>query len=266
MTISQGLAAALRAPQGLVIAVSGGMDSLCLTAAAARVRDGDLRMVHASSAAVPAQATDRVRRMAADLGLPLDVVDAREFADERYRANPVDRCYYCKTNLYRTLVAANPGHVVASGTNLDDLGDYRPGLRAAGEHGVIHPFADARMTKDDVRRLADGLGLPQIAALPASPCLASRIQTGLRVEPGELRMIDTVETRLREVLGPVTLRCRRQPQGIAIEIDETRLAALSDPDRQDIARLARIAVDEHGYAGLAIRLAPYRQGSAFIHA
>ncbi|MFC6643738.1 hypothetical protein [Sulfitobacter profundi] len=164
-------------------------------------------LCHAVSAAVPSAATARVKDFAAAWGLPLKLVDAGEFADPSYRANPVNRCYFCKSNLYGTL--ARMGPLVAAGTNTDDLSDYRPGLQAAAEHGVLHPFVDAQMSKADVRALARALGLGDLAELPAAPCLASRIETGLRVEPADLAVIDRVETLLRAALGNVTLRCRR---------------------------------------------------------
>lgn len=266
------LAAALRRPRMLRIAVSGGVDSLCLSAAAAQARKRrGLTLWHAVSAAVPAQATHRVRAFAAARGLDLAVVDAGEFADERYRANPVDRCYFCKSNLYSVLAAEAGGAEVAAGTNTDDLGDYRPGLRAAAEHGILHPFVEAGMDKAAVRRLARDLDLGGIADLPAAPCLASRVETGLRVEPAELAMIDAVETRLRADLAaaadgaPQSLRCRRLHRGLAIEMDGDLLDRLA-PDRlQALTALVRAEAGRHGGGGLAVTIRPYRRGSAFLH-
>ena len=122
-------------------------------------------------------AAEAARRAAAQPAPSLpssgDIVDAGEFADPQYRANPVNRCFFCKANLYRTLGAMSDG-IVASGTNCDDLSDYRPGLEAARLHNVRHPYVEAGIAKADVRTLAGELGLPEFAALPASPCLSSR--------------------------------------------------------------------------------------------
>ncbi len=260
MTLPASLREALVTPQSLTIALSGGIDSLTLSAAAAVARGaGDVTLCHAVSPAVPAAATARVRVFAAGRGLKLKVVDAGEFADPAYRANPVNRCYFCKINLYGTL--SRMGEVVAAGTNMDDLSDYRPGLVAAGEHDVLHPFVEAQMTKQDVRRLARDLGLGVLAELPAGPCLASRIETGLRVEPADLRLIDRVETLLRGDLGNGTLRCRRMRLGWVIEIDSARFAGMTESRRDLVQSLAADAIQDD----LPVILRAYKKGSAFVH-
>jgi len=157
-------------------------------------------MVHAVSPAVPAAATARVRAHAERHGWALALIDAGEFADTRYRANPVDRCYFCKSNLYGR-IASGFARVILSGTNTDDLGDYRPGLKAAREHGVRHPFVEAGMAKSDIRVLARALGLDDVAELPAAPCLASRIETGIGIDADDLALADEVERLLRAEFG-----------------------------------------------------------------
>ncbi|UOA34335.1 Pyridinium-3,5-biscarboxylic acid mononucleotide sulfurtransferase (plasmid) [Sulfitobacter sp. DSM 110093] len=260
MTVPAALREALSAPASLTIALSGGIDSLTLSAAAAVVRGAsDVTLCHAVSAAVPSAATARVKEFAAAHGVALELVDAGEFADPSYRANPVNRCYFCKSNLYGTL--ARMGPLVAAGTNTDDLSDYRPGLQAAAEHGVLHPFVDAKMSKADVRALARELGLGELAELPAAPCLASRIETGLRVEPEELAVIDRVETLLRGMLGNFTLRCRLLREGWVVEVDQLVHEGLSDQERAAILAQVRQATDD----GRAINLRPYSRGSAFVH-
>lgn len=255
------LADVLRNIGTATVAVSGGVDSMTLGSFAQRTLGrGAVRMVHAVSPAVPRAATARVEAQAALEGWRLQLADAGEFADERYRANPVDRCYFCKSNLYGML-AAMPGGMVVSGANCDDLGDYRPGLRAAAENNVRHPYIEAGFGKSDVRALAHALGLPTLADLPASPCLSSRVETGLRIEPAMLAMIDEIEDRLRRTLNPQTVRCRLRGRGIAIELDEDTLAALT-PD----VRAGLVAHIRQGQPALAanIEILPYRQGSAFI--
>jgi len=231
--LSDALRTALAAPQRLVIAVSGGVDSLTLAAAAAAARPKDTTILcHAQSPAVPAQAFARVEELAGRTGLGLRVVDAGEFADPAYRANPVNRCFFCKSNLYGTL--SRMGACVASGTNLDDLGDYRPGLTAASNHNVLHPFVAAAMGKADVRALARALGLGAVAELPSSPCLASRVRTGIPIEAEALGRIDRIETALRDRLGNVALRCRQEEAGLAIEIEAETLDRLSPPTANPI--------------------------------
>lgn len=260
MTVPEALACVLIAPKELTIALSGGIDSLTLSAAAAYVRGPDhVTLCHAVSPAVPGAATARVKRFAAERGLTLRITNAGEFADEAYRANPINRCYFCKSNLYATLSAM--AEVVAAGTNLDDLSDYRPGLLAADEHGVLHPFVTARMTKRDVRSLARTLWLGDLAELPAAPCLASRIETGLRVEPAELRIIDAAEGLLREMLGNVTLRCRRMRTGWVIEIESNAYDGMSDVHRAQACAMVEAITP----GDMPVTLRAYEKGSAFIH-
>lgn len=260
MRLPPALHAALAAPKTLTIALSGGIDSLTLSAAAALARGtDDVTLCHAVSPAVPDAATARVHEFATTRGLNLRLVKSGEFDDPSYRANPVNRCYFCKVNLYGTL--SRMGDVVAAGTNTDDLSDYRPGLIAADEHNVLHPFVDAGMAKADVRTLARALGLGDLAELPATPCLASRIETGLRVEPEELATIDRVETLLRGELGNITLRCRRMHSGWVIALDEAVFDALPDARRAAVQHLAQQAIG----GDLPVTMRAYQQGSTFIH-
>jgi uncharacterized protein len=251
---------ALTAPASLTVALSGGIDSLTLSAAAAIARGADgVTLCHAVSPAVPAAATARVHQFAAARGLTLKLVQSGEFDDPSYRANPVNRCYFCKVNLYSTL--SRMGDVVAAGTNTDDLSDYRPGLIAAEEHKVIHPFVAADMAKSDVRALARALGLGDLADLPAAPCLASRIQTGLRVEPEELHTIDRVETLLRDALGNITLRCRRLHGGWVIALEGAVFDSLTADRRAALHQMAQAAIGDD----LPVTVQAYKQGSTFVH-
>lgn len=141
----------------LAVAVSGGVDSLTLSVRAHHYRNGEVQMFHAVSPAVPVEATARVRAMAEREGWPLKIIDAAEFSDPRYRANPVNRCFYCKSHLYDAIAACTDAQIV-SGTNLDDLGEYRPGLDAASSRSVRHPYVEAGIGKQALRRQGYGRG------------------------------------------------------------------------------------------------------------
>ena len=184
----------------LAIAVSGGIDSTLLAHVADRALGDKVRMLHAISPAVPAAATERVKLHARREAWRLELVDAGEFGDPRYRENPVDRCYFCKLNLYETITSLCDGPV-ASGTNCDDLGDYRPGLIAAKRHGVVHPYVDAGLAKPDIYDLASHFGIADLRALPAQPCLASRIETGIRIQSRDLSFVERVEGELHSRFG-----------------------------------------------------------------
>jgi pyridinium-3,5-biscarboxylic acid mononucleotide sulfurtransferase len=250
--------AVLEAMPGLAIAVSGGVDSMTLAYLANRLDPGGPLVLHAASPAVPAEATGRIARYAEAHGWRLRVIDAGEVRDPRYAANPHDRCFWCKTNLYATIQGLTD-RPIASGANLDDLGDYRPGLRAAAEHAVRHPWIEAGIGKAEIRKIAAAHGLFDLAELPASPCLSSRIETGIPVTVGALAVIDRLERDVRKALTPATLRCRLRPFGIEIELDE---ATLARADRPSIEGLARAVMAAHTLEG-EVRFAPYRQGSAF---
>lgn len=244
------------------IAVSGGVDSMTLAWVAGRALGDAATMYHAVSPAVPAAATARVRRHAGSAGWRLEVVDAGEFSDARYLANPAERCFFCKTHLYDTLAVAS-GVQLLSGTNLDDLGDWRPGLRAAAARAVRHPFVEAGIDKATVRAIARLLALDDLAELPAAPCLSSRVETGIPIAPRALAFIERAEDLLREALAPQTVRCRVRREGVVIELDEITLAATSDSARGALAASLRPLADAAALDG-PIRFAPYARGSAFL--
>jgi uncharacterized protein len=254
--------------------VSGGVDSVTLAAVANRLCN-DVVLMHAMSPAVPAEATMRVRRLAAKHGWHLQVFEAGEFADAAYRANPVNRCFYCKTNLYGA-IRARTDRPILSGANLDDLGEYRPGLDAARLHDVRHPYIEARINKDAVRQIARELALDDVAELPSSPCLSSRIETGIRIEPEALAFIARVEHLLTQEIHPATVRCRIRSAAVVIELDATTLGKLT---AEETARLSALIAQQphlstqqshlssqqtYPPSGLPVSFEQYRNGSAFL--
>ena len=204
----------------LAIAVSGGVDSMTLAHAAHRAGLPGLLVVHALSPAVPAEATARVRDHASRFGWRLTEVDAGEFADPAYRANPVNRCYFCKTNLYARIAHVTAGPI-ASGANLDDLGDYRPGLIAAAEHRVRHPFVEAGMDKAAVRALARGFDFATFPNCPSSPACRAASKQALRSAPGTSAWSRAWSAHLPPHVPQGTdLRCRVTHGGIVVEAPE----------------------------------------------
>jgi len=249
----------------LAIAVSGGVDSLTLAYTANLVRPETTAMFHAVSPAVPPEATQLVQHYANNYNWNLQTIDAQEYHDPRYRRNPVDRCYFCKTNLYSRIKDVTD-LTIASGTNLDDLGDYRPGLKAADQHGVIHPYVDVSINKSGIRKLATELGLHTVAKLPAQPCLASRVETGIRIDANDLAFINSMECMIRDQLGNGDIRCRLTAKGVKLEIESKLLSgpqSVADVRKARIEHMAKQLCESHSRS--FIGLAPYKQGSAFIH-
>jgi pyridinium-3,5-biscarboxylic acid mononucleotide sulfurtransferase len=243
------------------IAVSGGVDSMTLAVLAGRVLGAQARMYHAYSPAVPPAATARVKDIAARENWQLYCVDAEEFSDEHYLSNPHDRCFYCKSHLYRC-IAQMPGTVL-SGTNCDDLDDYRPGLRAAAQFQVIHPWVECGFDKNAIRSLCAHLGYPELAQLAAAPCLSSRIETGVRIDAAALAFVDQIENEVRHALNATIVRCRIRANHITLELDPTSLTTL--PPALRAQWQAYIEQQAHAQ-GLPTQVTweHYRMGSAFL--
>jgi uncharacterized protein len=248
--------------EGIGVAVSGGVDSLTLAAAAHQLLGRGAKMYHAQSPAVPPEATARVQAAAAARGWDLHVFDAGEFGHAEYISNPVDRCFHCKTSLYASMRARTAAQLL-SGTNLDDLGEYRPGLRAAAEHGVRHPFVEIGANKEMVRAMARALALGAAADLPAAPCLSSRIETGIAIDAATLALVHASERLVGAALAARTVRCRVRAAGVVLELDAGALDALAPQRRAELADEVSGIFARAGYAR-EVSFAPYRNGSAFL--
>ena len=190
----------LRGYGRVAVAFSGGIDSTVVAQAAYEAL-GDMAIaVTAVSESLASGELEEAKTLAQAIGIRHKVIYTEEFADPNYRRNDSDRCYFCKSELYSRLSGMLDTFgvaVIASGANLDDLGDYRPGLRAASEHGVRHPLQECQLGKADVRALARGWGLPTWDK-PASPCLSSRVAYGEDPTPERVLMIDCAEQWLRQ--------------------------------------------------------------------
>jgi uncharacterized protein len=240
-----------------LIGYSGGVDS-ALLAVVLRQELGPERMraVIGRSASYPEEQWRAAHAIATHFDIPLLEVATHELDDPSYLANPTNRCFYCKTELWSRLgvVAREHGFaVVCDGTNADDLHEHRPGRAAGRAAGVQSPLADAGMTKDDVRAAARSLGLPNWAA-PAAPCLSSRVQYGVRITPALLGQVEAAESYLRTlgVTGDLRVRHLGDRGGARVEVEQEwipRLHAQWDAVASRLVAIgfARAQLDPRGY-------------------
>ena len=245
----------------MLVGYSGGVDSAYLACVAVAAL-GPERMlaVIGRSASYPAEQWSTARAVAEQFGIPLLEVNTDELNDPNYAANPSNRCYFCKSELWSRLlpVARERGlAVVVDGTNADDVGDWRPGAQAAREQGVSSPLAELGFTKREIRELSRARGLPTWAQ-PSSPCLSSRLPYGMAVTPERLSTVERAERALRALGVTGDLRVRHHGDLARVELGPDELAAWLAPDER--RRLAA-AVRAAGFARVAIDLRGFRSGS-----
>ncbi|MDB4875638.1 MAG: hypothetical protein JWM41_2084 [Gemmatimonadetes bacterium] len=250
----------LRAQRSLAIGYSGGVDSAYLAAVAVDVlgRDRVLAII-GRSASYPESQWANARAVGDTIGLRMVEIDTDELSDPRYAANPTNRCYFCKTELWSRLLPVAREHgieTVADGSNADDVHDHRPGAQAAREHGVQSPLADMGLSKRDIRERSQARGLPTWQQ-PSSPCLSSRLPYGTPVTVGRLRRVERAEAALRELGIAGDLRVRHFGPLARVELAQSELATWSEAERS--ARL-RAAVLAAGYTDVEIDPRGFRSG------
>jgi uncharacterized protein len=254
----QALCETLTSLGSVIIAYSGGVDSAYLALIASRALGDRALAVTADSPSYPERHRQMAASIAKQFGLRHEIIRTSELERPEYRANPANRCYYCKHELYTHLsrMAADRRAIVVDGNNADDRGDYRPGRQAAREFGVRSPLDEVDLTKDEIRGLSKRAGLPTWDE-PASACLSSRIPYHTEVTDAKLRMIERAEQSLRD-LGFRVCRVRHHDDLARVEIARDEMARALQPDvAAAIVRDLRAA----GYRHVCLDLQGYRLGS-----
>jgi uncharacterized protein len=255
------LIAWLAARARVAIGYSGGVDSAYLAAVAVdALGPAHVLGIIGRSASYPESQWANARAVGEQVGLTMLEIDTDELNDPRYAANPTNRCYFCKTELWSRVVPAARARgfsVVADGTNADDLRDWRPGAQAAREHGIASPLAELGFSKHEIRAASKARGLPTWEQ-PSSPCLSSRIPYGTPVTVGRLKKVEQAEAALRAAGVAGDLRVRHFGDRARVELGSSELARWSRPPL--VERLVA-AVKSAGYAAVEIDPKGFRSGA-----
>jgi pyridinium-3,5-biscarboxylic acid mononucleotide sulfurtransferase len=241
----------------IMVAFSGGVDSALVLRAALAAAPGKVLAATGLSASYAEEEIAEAKSVAAQLGAPHLMVETMELTDPRYADNTHQRCFFCKTELYGKMQskAAELGYdAIVDGTNADDLGDFRPGLRAANQLGVVSPLAEAGMSKADIRAAAKAWGVP-IWNKPAAACLSSRFQYGDPITVEKLRQVATAESGLR-ALGLKGFRVRHHDETARLEVPPDQFPIVLE-QRSEIVEAVRRA----GYRYVTLDLEGFRSGS-----
>lgn len=251
----------VRDHRSIMIGYSGGVDSTYLAVIVRQTLGRDRTLaVLGRSASVPSELAASAERVAVEHDIPVQVIDTSEVADPRYAANPVNRCYFCKSVLWETLVPmarALGFHAVVDGTNADDVAEYRPGAEAAREHGIESPLAEVGLTKSEIRQLSLGHALPTWSQ-PSAPCLASRIPYGTAVTVERLGQVEHAERALRALGIEGDVRVRHHGDLARVELGATVVDRWLEPEHA--ARLVA-AVRGAGFGRVTLDLRGFRSGS-----
>jgi len=255
----EGMVAAMRSRGRILVAYSGGVDSGLVARIAHDAVGGDALAVIADAESLARRELDEALDEAAEIGIQVKVIRVSELANDRYVANPTNRCYFCRQELGEALrpLAAELGYrVIADGVNLSDLGDHRPGIQAMNEAGFWHPLVEFGLAKSDVRSLAQRLGL-SFHDKPSNACLSSRIAYGEVITLDKLHRVEAAEEAIR-ALGFRVVRVRAHGEIARIEVLPEDIPRIVQPD---LAAKVAQAVRDAGFSHTTVDLLGYRSGS-----
>jgi pyridinium-3,5-biscarboxylic acid mononucleotide sulfurtransferase len=242
----------------ITVAYSGGVDSTLLLRVASDVLKEKCLGVLAISPTFPSREYDRAIEVAESFGASLRVIQTHELEDENFVENPVNRCYFCKSELFDSIAKIAESERFSNfvdGSNQDDLGDHRPGMKALKERNVRSPLQEAELTKNEIRELSRKLGLPTWNKDELA-CLSSRFPYGEKIDKEKLHMVDLAEARLSD-LGFRNIRARHSSLSVTIEVDPDQVSALMEPDMKEQVESYLKSI---GYQDIIINPDGYRRG------